>query len=109
MHTDEALRDGESPERLTVLNAWKESSLYSEEERAAFEWVEQITLIADKGADRSAYDNLRAHFSDEEVVYLTLAATMINSWNRIAIASRIQYDPAMFNRGPIESKIVQPL
>ena len=107
MHTDEALRDGESPERLTLLDAWQESSLYDEKERAAFEWVEQITLIAESGADRESYEQLKAHFSAEEIMYLTLAATVINSWNRIAIASRGQYDRALFEK-LAQQKVAEP-
>ena len=91
MHTDEALRDGDTPERLTLLDAWPESSLYSDKERAALQWVEEVTLIADSGASDEAFDQLKAHFSDEEAVWLTTAATLINAWNRIAISSRIEY------------------
>jgi AhpD family alkylhydroperoxidase len=91
MHTDEALRDGETPERLTLLDAWPESSLYNDRERAALRWIEEITLIADGGASDEAYDTLKSQFNDDEIVWLTTAATLINAWNRIAIASRIEY------------------
>jgi AhpD family alkylhydroperoxidase len=93
MHTKEALADNESPERLTCLDAWAESPLYSEAERAALAWAEEITLIADRGASREAYDALKAHFSDEEIGWLTLAATSMNGMNRLAISSRSRYDP----------------
>jgi AhpD family alkylhydroperoxidase len=96
MHTDEALRDGEPTERLTMLDAWEESSLYSDKERAALAWVEEVTLIADSGTSKESFDALKAHFSEEEIAWLTLAATMINAWNRMAISSRAQYDRAMF-------------
>ena len=96
MHTDEALRDGEPAERLTMLDAWEESTLYSEKERAALTWVEEVTLIADGGASKESFEALKAHFGEEEIGWLTLAATMINAWNRIAISSRAQYDRAMF-------------
>ena len=98
MHTDEALRDGESPERLLMLDAWEESSLFDEKERAMLEWVEEITLIAEGHAHKEAFDALKPHFSEEEIAYLTLAATMINNWNRIAISSRAQYDRKMLDR-----------
>ena len=96
MHTDEALRDGEPVERLTLLDAWEESTLYSDKERAALAWVEEVTLIADSGASKDSFDALKAHFSEEEIGWLTVAATMINSWNRLAISSRAQYDRKMF-------------
>ncbi len=96
MHTDEALRDGDSIERLVLLDAWEESSLYTDKERAALEWVEDVTLIADTHAPQESFEGLKAHFSEEEIGYLTLAAMMINSWNRIAISSRAQYDRKLF-------------
>jgi len=96
MHTDQALQHGETPERMTSLSAWEESPLYSDKERAALAWVEELTLIAESGASREAFDGLKAHFSDEEIGWLILAAVQINSWNRLAIATRAQYDRAMF-------------
>ena len=96
MHTDEALRDGEPVERLTLLDAWQESSIYSEKERAAFAWIEEVTLIADSGASKESFDALKSHFSEDEIAWLTFAAVQINAWNRIAISSRAQYDRAMF-------------
>ena len=96
MHTDEALRDGEATERLTLLDAWEESPLYSDKERAALAWIEEVTLIADSGAGKESFDALKAHFSEEEIGWLTLAAVQINAWNRLAISSRAQYDRAMF-------------
>lgn len=108
MHTDEALHDGEPVERLTLLDAWEESTLYSEKERAAFAWIEEVTLIADSGASKPAFDALKAHFSDDEIAWLTLAAVQINAWNRIAISSRAQYDRAMFATAPSTEKAAEP-
>ncbi|HSR00658.1 MAG TPA: carboxymuconolactone decarboxylase family protein [Sphingomicrobium sp.] len=108
MHTDEALRDGEPTERLVLLDAWAESSLYSEKERAALAWIEEMTLIADSGASRESFDALKSHFSEEEIGWLTLAAVMINSWNRMAISSRAQYDRAMFAHAAPAAKAPQP-
>jgi AhpD family alkylhydroperoxidase len=108
MHTDEALRDGATPERLLLLDAWHESSAFSEKERAALEWVEEITLIADGHASREAFDGLKRFFSEEEIAWLTLAATMINNWNRIAIASRAQYDRDQFRQRVGDTKIAEP-
>jgi AhpD family alkylhydroperoxidase len=106
MHTDEAVRDGDSPERLLLLDAWEESSRFSEKERAALEWVEEITLIADTHAHKEAFDGLKRFFSEEEIAHLTFAAALINTWNRIAIASRAQYDPSMFHRAAV--KVAEP-
>ena len=108
MHTDEALRDGEPVERLTLLDAWEESTLYSERERAAFAWIEEVTLIADSGASKECYEALKGHFSQEEIAWLTLAAVQINAWNRMAISSRAQYDRAMFAHATPAQKAPEP-
>ena len=91
MHTEEALRDGDTPDRLTLLDAWPESSRFTDKERAALGWIEEVTLIAESGASDEAYGGLKPHFSEDEIVWLTVAATLINAWNRIAISSRIEY------------------
>jgi AhpD family alkylhydroperoxidase len=91
MHTAEAVRDHEEVVRLTSLDAWRETSLYSAQERAALCWIEEITLIAERGASKSAFEQLQGAFTDEQIGWLTLAGMMINAWNRIAIASRAQY------------------
>lgn len=96
MHTEQALRHGETPERMTSLDAWQESPLYSDKERAALAWTEELTLIADSGASREAFDGLKPHFSEEEIAWLILAAVQINSWNRIAISTRAQYERGAF-------------
>lgn len=109
MHTDEALRDGEKPERLMLLDAWGESSAFSDKERAALNWIEELTLIADSGASREAFEGLKAHFSGEEIGWLTLVASLINTWNRIAISSRVQYDRKLFQqRYPEAAKTPEP-
>jgi AhpD family alkylhydroperoxidase len=109
MHTDEAIRDGDSPERLFLLDAWHESSVFSEKERAALEWVEEITLIAEGHASKEAFDGLKRFFSEEEIAYLTLAAAMINTWNRIAISSRAQYDRETFqHHATAQPKVAEP-
>ena len=108
MHTDEALRDGEPTERLTLLDAWEESTLYSEKERAALAWIEEVTLIADSGASKESFEALKPHFSEDEIAWLTLAAVQINAWNRIAISSRAQYDRAMFAHSAAPQKAPEP-
>jgi AhpD family alkylhydroperoxidase len=108
MHSDEALRDGDTVDRLLLLDAWHESSAFSEKERAALEWIDELTLIADSHASKEAFDGLKRFFSDEEVAYLTLAGAMINTWNRIAIASRGQYDRQQFHRHIEQPKVAEP-
>ena len=108
MHSDEALRDGDTPERLLLLDAWRESSAFSEKERAALDWVEELTRIAETHAGKEAFDGLKRFFSEEEIAYLTLAAGLINTWNRIAIGSRAQYDRAQFHQRGAEAKVAEP-
>jgi len=100
MHTAEALKRGETAERIIALDAWEEAPLYTDKERAALAWTEEVTLIADSGASSEAFEALKPHFTDDEIQWLIQAAVMINSWNRIAIAGRARYDPAMFAPAP---------
>ena len=91
MHTSDALKDGERPERLFLLDAWRESRMYTPKERAALAWTESLTRIAETGAPDEDYDGLKAHFSPEEIVELTLLITTINAWNRLAIGFRAHH------------------
>ena len=108
MHTDQALRHGETPARMMALDAWEESPLFTDKERVALRWTEELTLIADTGASSEAFEALKEHFSDEEIGWLILAAVQINSWNRVAISSRSQYDPAMFGGAAAKEKATEP-
>jgi AhpD family alkylhydroperoxidase len=109
MHTDQALSHGEKVERITSLDGWHESPLYSDKERAALAWTDEVTLIAEKHASRQAFDELKRHFSDEEIGWLILAVVQINSWNRIAISTRAQYDRAAFaHAAPAAEKATEP-
>jgi AhpD family alkylhydroperoxidase len=88
MHTKDARAAGETEQRLYALNAWRETPFYSERERAALEWCEELTLISENHVHDELYDRVREHFSEEELVQLTLAVVAINGWNRIAISLR---------------------
>jgi len=88
MHTKDARAAGESEQRIYLLSAWRESPFYSERERAALEWTEALTLIADNHVPDEIYASVRPHFTDEELANLTLAVSTINAWNRFAISSR---------------------
>ena len=87
MHTKDARAAGESEQRLYGLSAWREAPYYSERERAALAWTEAVTHIHGDIGDE-LFEPLRAHFSDKEVVDLTLAVIAINSWNRMAVSFR---------------------
>jgi AhpD family alkylhydroperoxidase len=91
MHTREARRDGESEERLYLLDAWRESPLYTPRERAALGWTEALTRIAETHAPDEDYDALGPHFDDKEKVKVTMAIMAINAWNRLAIGFRSRH------------------
>jgi AhpD family alkylhydroperoxidase len=88
MHSKEARADGETEQRLYALSAWRETPFFSERERAALAWTESLTLISEKGAPDELYEAAREHFSEKEMVDLTLAVVAINGWNRISISFR---------------------
>jgi AhpD family alkylhydroperoxidase len=91
MHSEEARKLGESDERLLLLDAWHESALYNERERAALAWTEALTKIAETHAPDDVYDAVRAVFSDDELIALSIAIAMINAWNRLSIGFRAQH------------------
>lgn len=88
MHTAEARKHGESEERLYLLDAWRESPLYSERERAALAWTEALTRLPDTHAPDDVYQSLQAQFTEAEQVALTLLIVVINGWNRIQVGFR---------------------
>lgn len=88
MHTRDARAHGETEERIYLLSAWRESPLYTERERAAMTWTEALTLVSQTHAPDADYATVRAHFSEQETVKLSLAISLINAWNRIAVGFR---------------------
>jgi AhpD family alkylhydroperoxidase len=88
MHTRESLDDGIDPRKLYLLTVWRESPLFDARERAALEWTESLTLIAETGVPDEAFACVRSVFTEEEVAQLTVAIGTINVWNRIAVSSR---------------------
>ncbi|EIM25219.1 alkylhydroperoxidase AhpD family core domain protein [Microvirga lotononidis] len=88
MHTKDARAAGETEERLYLLNAWRESPLYNDRERAALAWTEALTLVAQTHAPDEDYEELSRHFTPAEQVNLTLLIGAINTWNRLAIGFR---------------------
>lgn len=88
MHTGEARKLGESEARLYLLNAWRESGLYSDRERAALDWAESLTNVAQTRAPDDVYNEARRQFSEKELCDLSIAIAMINAWNRLAIGVR---------------------
>jgi AhpD family alkylhydroperoxidase len=90
MHTKDALAAGETAQRLFLLDAWEEAPFYSERERAALKWTEALTRVSEDHVPDAAYEVARAHFSEEELVNLSLAIVAINGWNRLMIGFRAE-------------------
>ena len=88
MHTRDARAQGESEKRLYLLAAWHESPLYTERERAALAWTDSVTLVAQTHVPDDVYAVVRRHFTEPELVKLTMLIATINAWNRIAISFR---------------------
>ena len=88
MHTRDARKQGESEERIYQLGAWHESPAFTARERAALGWTDALTLVAETHAPDEVYGEARRHFSEKELVDLTLAVVTINAWNRLAVGFR---------------------
>jgi AhpD family alkylhydroperoxidase len=103
MHSKDARALGESEQRLYLLNAWREAPFYTERERAALEWTEAVTLVAESHVPDEVYERVAKHFKEEELANLTLAIAAINSWNRLSISFRIEPDSYKSNLQPVKA------
>lgn len=90
-HSKDARQHGETEQRLYLLNAWEEASCYTPRERAALGWTDSLTLLPTTGAPDADYEPLKAHFTDKEIVDLTVLIGLINIWNRIGVGFRLQH------------------
>ena len=87
MHTKDALKNGETPQRIFLLNAWKETDKFSEEEKALLAIAEEVTLINQQGLTDATYKKAKEIFSEEIIAQAIMAVVIINAWNRIAIST----------------------
>jgi AhpD family alkylhydroperoxidase len=93
MHTYEARQAGETEQRIALIAAWQEAPVFTPRERAALDWTDHLTQIADRRAPDRVYSAVEAQFSEEEQVKLTMAIVVINGWNRVAIGFDM-FDPS---------------
>ena len=96
MHSKDARAAGETEQRLYGLNGWREAPYYTDRERAALEWTEALTRVAEGHVPDEVYERARRQFSERELVELAMIAVAINGWNRLAIAFRSEagsYEP----------------
>lgn len=97
MHTKDARARGETEQRLYASVVWRETPFFTDRERAALAWTETVTLVSQGQVPDYVYELARKHFSEKELVDLTLAIVAINGWNRLAISFRAvpgTYQPA---------------
>ena len=94
MHTAEARAKGETEQRIYLLSAWREAPCYSDRERAALGWTEAMTRLSEGHTHESAREALKAQFTEEEQVKLTLMINVINGWNRLAVGFGLWAGPA---------------
>ncbi len=95
MHTSELKHSNEPESRINAVANWRESDGFTPRERAALAWTEEITNIQDGHASDEAYAAVSEFFKDKELVDLTFAIAAINAWNRLGIAFRAEWNPAM--------------
>lgn len=86
MHCEDARKSGEDQQRLDVLSAWREVPWFDAAERAALDWCETLTRIPEGHATDAQFEELKNHFSEEQIVAITAAVIVINSWNRVVAA-----------------------
>ena len=88
LHTNSLLKDGETQRRIAEVAGWRVSDQFSEKEKAALNWAEQLTNISTSHADDESYEALKKVFSDKEISDLTFAISLMNGMNRLAISMR---------------------
>lgn len=88
MHTSDALKQGETAQRIFLLNAWKETELFTEEEKAILAITEEVTLISQNGLSDKTYNQAEKLFDGNQIAQIIMAVVTINAWNRIAISTK---------------------
>ena len=88
MHTQEALKLGETSRRIFALSAWKESPLFTAEERAVLQLTEEVTLISKDAVSDETYDSVLKIHGENGLAQIIMQVIIINSWNRIAVSTR---------------------
>ena len=91
MHVKESRHDGLPEQWITMMSVWRESPVYDARERAVLGWVDAVTNLVQTGAPDDAYEALRAHFSEDEMVKITVGIGAIKIWNRLAVGFRSQH------------------
>ncbi|PXW14641.1 carboxymuconolactone decarboxylase family protein [Paraburkholderia caballeronis] len=88
MHATDARKGGETDRRLATVSVWREAPFFTERERAALEWTESVTLLAQTHVPDDVWERVKPHFTEREIADLTMLIVAINGWNRIAVTFR---------------------
>ena len=107
MHTQDAIAEGETEQRIFCISAWRESPFYTERERAALELTEAVTLISRSGVNDELYQRVMRSFDEREYIALLMAINTINCWNRLSIACGSQAGTYKRRQTPSDSDDVQ--
>lgn len=89
MHTKDAIKYGETQQRIFVMSAWRETDLFSDEEKVLLAMTEEITLISQKGLTDETYQKAQSFFTDNQIAQIIMAVVTINAWNRIAVSTHL--------------------
>jgi AhpD family alkylhydroperoxidase len=111
MHTQDARAEGETEQRLYAVSVWRDTPFFTERERAALEWTEAVTWVSWEHVPDEVYQAASRHFSEKELVDLTMTIIAINGWNRLSIAFRREagtYQPGQRGKAPGKKQDVQP-
>jgi AhpD family alkylhydroperoxidase len=92
MHTREAMELGETAQRIFLLDAWRETNLFTNAEKVVLEMTEEITLVHQQGLSDATYSKAEALFSSEQISQIIMAIVTINAWNRIAVSTNMGFD-----------------
>lgn len=90
MHTKDAMAQGETAQRIFLLNAWRETNIFTPEERTILAMTEEVTKIHEAGLTEDTYQAAKTLFTENYIAQIILAIATINVWNRIAITSHTQ-------------------
>ena len=91
MHTEDAIKLGESERRIFLLSAWKESHLFTVEEKSALQLTEEVTLLSANGVTQNTYNNVISHHGEKITAQLIMLIVVINAWNRICVSTNAIY------------------
>lgn len=103
MHTKDARTRGEAEQRLYAVPVWRETPFFTPRERAALAWTEAVTELGREGVSDALFERVRQHFTDAELVNLTMAVIAINGWNRLSVSFRSEpgtYQPRAVTTAP---------